>query len=448
MTEALQSDSEIYQYSQIPAEAGGEAMGVGNGECSAVHELGAVILRAYMSGQLAEATKAHLAEEVGKLAKQYGYIPLRGSDVIDVGGRPAGARQQPITSVRGTGKSEAATEVVPEVPRDIRVETGSGAVIQDIDRYICSQAAKHPLLTREQEVGLAKAMKAGRQASYRLDVIEKQDDPIDDATKEMLAEIAARGAAARERMINSNMQLVVWWARKYRNQGLSFADLVQEGAGAGLGASGEGVASGLMHAVDMYDHTRGYKFSTYAHSWIQQAMMRAIANHSRAIRLPEDVQRSIRQIRSERNEFYATNKRLATEREIAGQLGLKEAEVAGLAQYEKNYWNGQYSLEMPVSESGNLTLGDSLASVVSGVESGLNGIGVVEQVGLHAAIGKLSGRQRYVVNMTFGFNSDQQPHDEREIAQQLGCTVPVVRQALKAALAALREEMGDGYNIA
>ena len=252
------------------------------------------------------------------------------------------------------------------------------------------QAARHPLLTADQEVDLAQRIERG-------------------------------DLAAKEQMINSNLRLVISNARKYQNLGLPLTDLIQEGV------------LGLIRASEKFDWRRGFKFSTYATLWIRQSMQRALANTSRTIRIPVHIEQRQRKLAKTERELANKLGRDPTEEELAVAAELDLAEVIEL----RNAPQATASLDKPVDEDGQTALGDLLHSdepepieeVAAGERTEV----------LENALGELPGPERQVIELRFGL-SDGEEKSRDAIAKELGLSWQRVDKLERDALRHLQEE--------
>jgi RNA polymerase primary sigma factor len=262
----------------------------------------------------------------------------------------------------------------------------------DALQLFLNDARRHPLLTADQEKDLARRIEAG-------------------------------DAAARDRMIESNLRLVVSVAKRYQNQGLSLLDLIQEGV------------IGLMRAVDKFDWRRGYKFSTYATWWIRQAVARGLANQARTIRLPVHVvEHETRIARAERR-LLAKLGRDATDDELAAATRLPVERVQELREVARTV----ASLDRPVGEEGDATLGDMMEgdSPEPWQELELS----LRESAVHTALRDLPERERLVLQMRFGLD-DREPATLDAVGRAIGVTRERARQIERGALqrlAAARE---------
>jgi RNA polymerase primary sigma factor len=257
-------------------------------------------------------------------------------------------------------------------------------VTTDALQLFLNEAARYPLLTAAEEVELAK-------------LIERGDK------------------AAKDRMINSNLRLVVSIAKKYQGHGISLLDLIQEGI------------IGLIRGVEKFDWRRGYKFSTYATWWIRQAVQRGVANKSRTIRLPVHiVEREQKMARAER-ELTLKLERVPTDEEIAKAAKLPLKQVREVRKAAR----AVTSLDRPIGESGGSTFGDLIPGESAEVEEELHVS--LQQKALHHALGALPEREREVLKLRYGLNGDD-PHSLEQIGRRMGITRERVRQLESQAL--------------
>jgi RNA polymerase primary sigma factor len=336
-------------------------------------ELSAFIDRAEARGVVGEDELEQLAyehdlddEELAAVADE-----LAARDV-EIGVGPAGETEEPEAALTSEPASLATTDSLT---------------------LFMNEIGRHPLLTAAEEVELAKRVERGDRA-------------------------------AKERMINSNLRLVVSIAKRYRGHGLPLGDLIQEGV------------VGLNRAVEKFDWRRGFKFSTYATWWIRQACQRAISNQGRTIRVPAHVhERRVKLARIGRR-FQAEHGRQPTSEELAeaAELEVRHVEEA-LGAVEASV-----SLNQPMGEDGDGELGELFADPQA--------LDPVEEAGdalrrraVQAALGALPELERRVIELRFGFEGEQ--HSLEEIERQLGISRGKVRRLEQDALTRLGDELGD-----
>jgi RNA polymerase primary sigma factor len=291
---------------------------------------------------------------------------------------------------------------------DVATSDPVGAYLNEIGR--------HELLTAEDESVLAQAIEAGGKAQERLDA----KDYADVAERRRLRALAAEGAAARERFINSNLRLVVAQARRYRRaSGLDFIDLIQEGN------------LGLMRAVDKFEWRRGFKFSTYATWWIRQAIQRAIAEKSRVVRVPAPLHDHAAKVHAVADRLRAEMGREPDDAELALESGLEQSVVA-----KARALRDSTSLDMPVGEDGAV-LGDFIANGDGDDDPFLSAQAMSIGAELRYAVGRLSERERRIIERRYGF-ADGVPAPLEEIGEEFGLTKERIRQIEKRALTRMR----------
>ena len=281
-------------------------------------------------------------------------------------------------------------------------------------RLYMSEAAATPLLTAEEEVTLARAVGAGARAAERL-----TSESVDDAERRGLEAAVAAAPAARRRLIEANLRLVVSVARRYLGRGLPLGDLIQEGN------------LGLFRAVDKYDPERGYRFSTYAYWWIRQAVSRAVADQARTVRLPVHLIELLGRLGKAAGAVEQRLGREARPSEIAAELGVPvdQVELAQSAAREP------LSLDLELGEDGD-TLGelvadDDLPSTEDAAER------ADLRAAVAAALDTLEPAQSAVLRLRFGLEGGR-PHTLREVGQQLGISGERARQLEAAGLHRLR----------
>ena len=270
----------------------------------------------------------------------------------------------------------------PVAARDADVDDSLGAYLREISRS--------RLLTKEEEVVLAKQIEAG-------------------------------SAEAKRRMTESNLRLVVSIAKKYQNRGLTLLDLIQEGN------------LGLMRAVEKFDYRRGYKFSTYATWWIRQAVLRAIGDKARSIRLPLHMGDQLNKLNRVTTRLREGLGRQPSDEEVADEMGFSLAEAADLRKIARDV----VSLETPIGEERETELGHLIPD--AGAESPLDAAAASDvRHQVEAALNALDARSRRVVQLRFGLKDGHQRTID-EVARRMGTNRETVRRMEREALRCLRD---------
>ena len=223
-----------------------------------------------------------------------------------------------------------------------RTRTSDGIDGKDAVGLYLDSIAKTPLLTAEEEVELSRQIEAGL---FAAEILQGNETTTLDATPEELEQLIELGQQAMQRFIQANLRLVVSVARKYGRAQMPLLDLVQEGN------------IGLIRAVEKFDHTKGFKFSTYATWWVRQAISRGIAQQGRIVRLPVHVAEQVNQVSAVRRNLERQLGREPEVAEIAMELDLPEEKVIDLIRYARDH----VSLDAPVEADGDTALGDLIA---------------------------------------------------------------------------------------
>jgi RNA polymerase primary sigma factor len=333
------------------------------------------------------------------------------------------ARQAGIELVASDGdpweQLERLAEEGPDAFRETREgpaaaeELGAG----DPATVYLGEISRTPLLTAAEEVQLAQERDAGYAAQERL------AHGVSDATvRAELEEAVRRGEAARRRLIEANLRLVVSVAKRYLNRGLNFLDLVQEGN------------LGLQKAVDKYDWRRGFRFSTYAYWWIRQAVGRAVAEQARTIRLPAHVFELLSKLYSTARGLQSELGRQPSFDEIAARLDISVERVRDAFRAARM----PISLELPVGEDATSTLGDLLADV-GARSTAEEAEDTVLATTLGEALAKyLTPREAEVVKLRFGLDREGEERTLGEVGETLGMSRERARQVEASALSKLR----------
>jgi RNA polymerase primary sigma factor len=272
------------------------------------------------------------------------------------------------------------------------------------------------LLTAEQEVDLAKRIEAGLFAEHKLDTEPRLDEDF----RHDLELVAEDGRRAKAHMLEANLRLVVSVAKKYTDRGLSLLDVVQEGN------------LGLIRAVEKFDYTKGYKFSTYAMWWIRQAIQRGFADSARTIRLPVHVLEMLSKLSRVERDMHQRLGREPTPEELAVELDRTPDQIEELLRTSRQ----PISLDSTIGEDGETSIGDLIEDVDAPEASELVDRQLMASQ-LRNALDALSEREATIMAMRFGLH-DGNPHTLDEIGRALGLTRERIRQLEKQSLSKLR----------
>ena len=315
----------------------------------------------------------------------------------------------------GADEAEREREALEERAQELAAAI---PVARDSVRQYLQEIGRIALLTREEEISLARRMEEGRSAAERLST----EANLADRHKRALGREVEDGEMAHQHLIEANLRLVVSIAKKYSSRGISFLDLIQEGN------------QGLIRAVEKFEYRRGYKFSTYATWWIRQSVNRALADQGRTIRIPVHMFEQVNKIRRATRQLHQELGHEPSSEEIAHELGPdwhaeKVEEVFKLTRETM-------SLETPVGEENETVLGDfiedeSIASPLELASRTLLGEGVEK------ALARLSEREASVLKMRKGF-VDGREHTLEEVGVVFGVTRERIRQIENKALRKLK----------
>lgn len=295
--------------------------------------------------------------------------------------------------------------------REVQMST-RGSVVRDADsvKPYLAEIGRIPLLTAAREVDLAMKIRAGVEAQERLDHAHSSGAGLTKQEQRRLFRIAAVGEEAKEILTTSNLRLVVKNAKAYRGSGLSLADLIQAGN------------IGLMRAVEKFDHTKGFRFSTYATAWIKQGIRRAIADQGRTIRLPVHLTDQVHRLHSLRRELAVELGREAEVEELAAAMDTTTDKVEMLLRVSQD----TLSLETPVGPEGDGSLGDFVAD--DHIPSAHEVVATdAMRDDLSAVLASLTERERRVIELRFGLNDDT-PRTLDEVGREFGLTRERIRQ--------------------
>ncbi|MFC6079946.1 RNA polymerase sigma factor [Sphaerisporangium aureirubrum] len=292
----------------------------------------------------------------------------------------------------------------------------AGATADPVKDYL-KQIGKVPLLNAEQEVELAKRIEAGLFAEEQL-ANDGERLPVD--VRAELEWIAEDGRRAKNHLLEANLRLVVSLAKRYTGRGMLFLDLIQEGN------------LGLIRAVEKFDYTKGYKFSTYATWWIRQAITRAMADQARTIRIPVHMVEVINKLARVQRQMLQDLGREPTPEELARELDMTPEKVVEVQKYGRE----PISLHTPLGEEGDSEFGDLIEDSEAIVPADAVSFTLLQEQ-LHSVLDTLSEREAGVVSMRFGL-TDGQPKTLDEIGKVYGVTRERIRQIESKTMSKLR----------
>jgi RNA polymerase primary sigma factor len=318
--------------------------------------------------------------------------------------------EKEVTEDEGFSLSDADDADEPE-----QQVMAAGATADPVKDYL-KQIGKVALLNAEQEVELAKRIEAGLFADERLN----DTSPVKTADVEDYEWIATDGRRAKNHLLEANLRLVVSLAKRYTGRGMLFLDLIQEGN------------LGLIRAVEKFDYTKGYKFSTYATWWIKQAITRAMADQARTIRIPVHMVEVINKLARVQRQMLQDLGREPTPEELAKELDMTPEKVVEVQKYGRE----PISLHTPLGEDGDSEFGDLIEDSEAVVPADAVNFTLLQEQ-LHDVLDTLSEREAGVVSMRFGL-TDGQPKTLDEIGKVYGVTRERIRQIESKTMSKLR----------
>ncbi|HEU5307812.1 MAG TPA: RNA polymerase sigma factor RpoD [Acidimicrobiia bacterium] len=302
--------------------------------------------------------------------------------------------------------------------RAARPERTEGGGFDPVRMYL-KEIGKVPLLTGPQEVSLAKRIEAGVHATERLDDLT-ETAPLSDEARASLQAVAVDGEIAKKQLTEANLRLVVSIAKRYVGRGMALLDLVQEGT------------LGLIRAVEKFDYTKGFKFSTYATWWIRQAITRAIADQARTIRIPVHMVETMNKVLRVQRQMLQELGREPTVEEVAAKVELTPDRVRDIQRISLE----PVSLETPVGEEDDSSLGDFVEDP-SAIAPATAAARALLTEAIEEALEELNDRERAVVRLRFGLD-DGQVRTLEEVGKEFGVTRERIRQIESKTLAKLR----------
>lgn len=293
-------------------------------------------------------------------------------------------------------------------------------------RMYLKEIGKVDLLTAAEEVHLAMKIEAGTDAAEKLEAHERGELELSRVQLRRLTRIEQVGLEAKQALISANLRLVVSIAKRYVGRGMLFLDLIQEGN------------LGLIRAVEKFDYTKGFKFSTYATWWIRQAITRAIADQARTIRIPVHMVETINKLVRVQRQLLQDLGRDPTPEEIGEEMGMSAERVREIQKISQE----PVSLETPIGEEEDSQLGDFIedAQAVAPPEAASDSM-LREQ--LDQVLDGLADRERKVIKLRFGLE-DGHPRTLEEVGREFGVTRERIRQIESKTLAKLRHPSRSG----
>ena len=333
----------------------------------------------------------------------------------------------PRREPRAGRKSGAAREARHETNDKRVVSSGESGGSEDPVHTYLKEIGRVPLLSAELEVEIAQRIEEGNEAATRLAAhelaLEGEGSEADVLDTEQLSRTRRQmrnGLKAKDELIEANLRLVVSIAKRYRNRGLAFLDLIQEGN------------LGLMRAVDKFDHTKGFKFSTYATWWIRQAITRAIADQARTIRIPVHMVETINKVVWAQRQLLQEFGREPSIEEVSHRVEMPMERVREILRINQD----TVSLEQPVGDEDDFNLSDMIEDRAAVVPDDAATRSLLDAA-VREALGHLSEREQDVVRLRFGLD-DGKIRTLEEVGREFGVTRERVRQIESKTLAKLR----------
>jgi RNA polymerase primary sigma factor len=310
---------------------------------------------------------------------------------------------------------EEESEALRQARKDAELTASADSV-----RAYLKQIGKVALLTAEEEVDLAKRIEAGLYGAERLRQVEEEGQKLSPQMRRDLNWIVRDGERAKNHLLEANLRLVVSLAKRYTGRGMAFLDLIQEGN------------LGLIRAVEKFDYTKGYKFSTYATWWIRQAITRAMADQARTIRIPVHMVEVINKLGRIQRELLQDLGREPTPEELAKEMDITPDKVLEIQQYARE----PISLDQTIGDEGDSQLGDFIEDSEAVVAVDAVSFTLMQDQ-LTSVLQTLSEREAGVVRLRFGL-TDGQPRTLDEIGQVYGVTRERIRQIESKTMSKLR----------
>ncbi|MFQ6330186.1 MULTISPECIES: RNA polymerase sigma factor [unclassified Nocardia] len=328
------------------------------------------------------------------------------------------AEAEPTAADKASGDfvwDEEESEALRQARKDAELTASADSV-----RAYLKQIGKVALLNAEEEVELAKRIEAGLYAAEKVREFAEQGEKLPVAMRRDYTWIVRDGNRAKNHLLEANLRLVVSLAKRYTGRGMAFLDLIQEGN------------LGLIRAVEKFDYTKGYKFSTYATWWIRQAITRAMADQARTIRIPVHMVEVINKLGRIQRELLQDLGREPTPEELAKEMDITPEKVLEIQQYARE----PISLDQTIGDEGDSQLGDFIEDSEAVVAVDAVSFTLLQDQ-LQSVLETLSEREAGVVRLRFGL-TDGQPRTLDEIGQVYGVTRERIRQIESKTMSKLR----------
>ncbi|MBF6217647.1 RNA polymerase sigma factor [Nocardia gipuzkoensis] len=346
-----------------------------------------------------------------------------GDELVDVAEEPeteeaGAAADEPTAADKASGDfvwDEEESEALRQARKDAELTASADSV-----RAYLKQIGKVALLNAEEEVELAKRIEAGLYAAEKVREFAEQGEKLPVAMRRDYNWIVRDGNRAKNHLLEANLRLVVSLAKRYTGRGMAFLDLIQEGN------------LGLIRAVEKFDYTKGYKFSTYATWWIRQAITRAMADQARTIRIPVHMVEVINKLGRIQRELLQDLGREPTPEELAKEMDITPEKVLEIQQYARE----PISLDQTIGDEGDSQLGDFIEDSEAVVAVDAVSFTLLQDQ-LQSVLETLSEREAGVVRLRFGL-TDGQPRTLDEIGQVYGVTRERIRQIESKTMSKLR----------
>lgn len=346
--------------------------------------------------------------------------PLDDEDEDDEDAGVLNEARQVKEALRSVPKAKTSKPKRSSRARARRADTSTVMLTGDPVRMYLKEIGKVDLLTASEEVNLAMKIEAGTEATQKLEDFEDEKIELSRAEQRRLIRIEQVGLDAKQQLISANLRLVVSIAKRYVGRGMLFLDLIQEGN------------LGLIRAVEKFDYTKGFKFSTYATWWIRQAITRAIADQARTIRIPVHMVETINKLIRVQRQLLQDLGRDPTPEEIGAEMGMSPDRVREIQKISQE----PVSLETPIGEEEDSQLGDFIedSTAIAPPDAASDSM-LREQ--LEQVLDGLADRERKVIKFRFGLE-DGRPRTLEEVGREFGVTRERIRQIESKTLAKLR----------